>query len=54
MCRRQATAQFRVGVSSAIRRSSQAEASGDLAPKPMGGDRRSAAIEAQAETILSL
>ena len=54
MSRRQAAAQFRVGVSSAIRWTSQAEASGDLAPKPMGGDRRSAAIEAQAETILSL
>jgi transposase len=54
MSRRRAAAQFRVGVSSAIRWSSQAETSGDIAPKPMGGDRRSAAIEAQAETILSL
>jgi transposase len=33
---------------------SQAERTGDLTPKPQGGDRRSAAIEAQAETILSV
>ena len=52
--RRQAAAHFRVGISSAIRWVAQADATGDLRPKPMGGDRRSAAIEAQAETILSL
>jgi transposase len=40
-------------VLSAIRWVAQVEVSGDLRPKPMGGDRRSAAIEAQAETILS-
>ena len=51
---RQAAAHFRVGVSSAIRWVGQAEATGDVRPKPMGGDHRSAAIEAQAETILSL
>ena len=54
MSRRQAAARFRVGVSSAIRWVAQADATGDLRPKPMGGDHRSAAIEAQAETILSL
>ena len=54
MSRRQAAAHFRVGVSSAIRWVAQAEATGDLRPKPMGGDHRSAAIEAQADTILSL
>ena len=54
MSRRQAAAHFRVGVSSAIRWVWQAEATGDLRPKPMGGDHRSAAIEAQAATILSL
>ena len=54
MSRRRAAAHFRVGVSSAIRWVAQAEACGDLRPKPMGGDRRSAAIEAQADTILSL
>jgi transposase len=54
MSRRRAAGLFRVGVSSAIRWVAQAETCGDLRPKPMGGDRRSAAIEAQAETILSL
>jgi transposase len=54
MSRRRAAAHFRVGVSSAIRWAAQAEATGDLRPKPMGGDHRSAAIEAQAETILAL
>ena len=54
MSRRRAALKFQVGVSSAIRWTAQADASGDLAPKAMGGDRRSAAIEAQAGTILSL
>ena len=54
MSRRRAAAHFRVGVSSAIRWVAQADATGDVRPKPMGGDHRSAAIEAQAETILSL
>ena len=54
MSRRRAASKFQVGVSSAIRWTAQADASGDLAPKAMGGDRRSAAIEAQAGTILSL
>ena len=47
-------AHFQVGVSSAIRWAARVEKSGDLSPKPQGGDRRSAAIEAQADTILSL
>ena len=54
MSRRRAAAHFRVGVSSAIRWAAQAEATGDLRPKPQGGDRRSKAIEAEAETIVSL
>jgi transposase len=54
MSRRRAASKFQVGVSSAIRWTAQADASGDLAPKAMGGDRRSGAIEAQAGTILSL
>ena len=32
----------------------QARASGNVAPKPQGGDRRSQAIEAQADRILAL
>jgi transposase len=54
MSRRGAAAHFQVGVSSAIRWAAQVEKSGDLSPKPQGGDRRSAAIETQADTILSL
>ena len=54
MSRRQAAAHFKVGVSSAIRWVAQALAAGDVAPKRQGGDRRSGAIEAQADFILSL
>jgi transposase len=52
MSRRQAAEHFKVGVSSAIRW--VALATGDVKPKRQGGDRRSAAIEAQADFILSL
>jgi transposase len=54
MSRRRAAAHFQVGVSSAVRWAAQSEKTGDLAPRPLGGDRRSAAVEAQADTILSL
>ena len=54
MSRRQAAAHFKVGGSSAIRWVAQALATGDVAPKRQGGDRRSAAIEAQGDVILSL
>ena len=51
---RAAAAHFRVGVSSAIRWVAQARETGEVAPKRQGGDRRSQAIEAQAERILAL
>ena len=51
---REAAAHFRVGVSSAIRWVAQARETGGVTPKPQGGDRRSQAIEAQAERILAL
>ena len=54
MSRRQAAEHFKVGASSAIRWVAQALATGDVKPKRQGGDRRSAAIEAQADFILSL
>jgi transposase len=54
MSRRQAAAHFRVGVSSAIRWMAQAQNTGDVRPKPMGGDHRSAPIEAQAQFLLSM
>jgi transposase len=54
LSRRQAAAHFKVGVSSAIRWVAQALSTGDVRPKRQGGDRRSSAIEAQADFILSL
>ena len=54
MSRREAAAHFRVGVSSAIRWVTQARETGEVTPKRQGGDRRSQAIEAQAERILAL
>ncbi|QOZ11826.1 IS630 family transposase [Bradyrhizobium sp. CCBAU 51765] len=51
---REAAAHFRVGVSSAIRWVAQARRTGEVTPKPQGGDRRSRAIEGQAERILAL
>jgi transposase len=54
MSRRKAAAHFGVGVSSAIRWVAQARETGGVTPKPQGGDRRSRAIEAQAEGILAL
>ena len=54
MSRRRAAQQFRVGASSAVRWMAQASETGDVAPKPQGGDRRSQAIEAQAGRILAL
>jgi len=54
MSRREAAAHFRVGVSSAIRWVAQARETGEVTPKLQGGDRRSQAIEAQAERILAL
>jgi transposase len=54
MSRRQAAAHFQVGPSSAIRWVAQEEETGDIAPKKLGGDQRSKAIEAQADVILAL
>jgi transposase len=54
MSRRRAAEHFKVGTSSAIRWVARVLATGDVAPKPQGGDRRSAAIEAEGDFILSL
>ena len=54
MSRRQAAVHFKVGTSSAIRWVARALTMGDIRPKPQGGDRRSAAIEAEADFIVSL
>lgn len=52
LSRRQAAARFGVGVSSAIRWYAEFKASGRLASRPQGGDRRSGAIEAHADFLL--
>lgn len=52
--RRSAAARFGVGVSSAIRWCAQAREVGSVAPGPLGGDRRSARIEAHTGLILGL
>ena len=49
-----AAARFGVSVASASRWCERAGATGDLAPKPRGGDQRSQGIEAHAERILTL
>jgi transposase len=52
--RRAAAARFGVSVSSAIRWCTLARAAGSVAPGPLGGDRRSARIEAHAAPIRGL
>ena len=54
MSRRQAAERFGVSPASAIRWCTRQRASGTPAAKPMGGDRHSGRIEAQAEVILAL
>lgn len=51
---RQAAARFGVSASSAIRWRALERAQGDARPKAIGGDRRSARLEAHAGTIRSL
>jgi transposase len=52
MSRRQAALRFGISASSAIRWAQRVEASGQLAPKKQGGDRKSKRIEAHADFIL--
>ena len=54
LSRRAAAARFGVSVSSAIRWAELARSSGGVAPKPVGGDHRSARIEALAPLILGI
>ncbi len=51
---RQAAARFGVSPASVSRWRALARTQGDARPGPLGGDRRSARVEAQAELILSL
>ncbi len=52
LSRRQAAARFGVSISSAIRWTSRARTTGDVGPRRLGGDKRSARIEALAPVIL--
>ncbi len=52
LSRHQAAARFGVSVSSAIRWAALERTTGEVTPKPQGGDRRSERIEAQAGFIL--
>lgn len=51
---RGAAARFGVSAASAIRWRALSRQTGDVRPGPLGGDRRSGRIEAQAEVILGL
>ena len=51
---RAAAARFKVSAASISRWRAQERRAGDLRPGPLGGDRRSGAIEAQSGTILRL
>jgi transposase len=48
----EAAARFDVSIATAIRWQAQKRTSGDIMPRPRGGDRRSGRIEAEAEFIL--
>ena len=52
LSRHQAAARFGVSVSSAVRWAALERSTGEVTPKPQGGDRRSDRIEAQAGFIL--
>jgi len=53
LSRRKAAERFGVSISSAIRWTSLRRRTSDVRPKPQGGDKRSARIEAQAPLILA-
>jgi transposase len=54
LSRHRAAERFGVSAASAIRWCALQKATGSLAPKPLGGDRRSRRIEAHAELILGM
>lgn len=54
LSRRKAAERFGVSISSAIRWTSLRRRTGDVRPKPQGGDKRSGRIEAHAALILGL
>ena len=54
MSRRDAAVRFGVAASTAIKLADQWRRTGDVRPRPQGGDKRSYRIEAHAEEILAL
>jgi transposase len=54
MSRNAAAKRFGVGIASAVRWVARFEATGEISPSPMGGDRRSHRIEAHGEYLLGL
>ena len=54
MSRRDAAVRFGVAASTAIKLADQWRRTGDVQPRPQGGDKRSYRIEAHAEAILAL
>ena len=54
LSRRSAARRFGVAVSTAIKWADQWRRTGDVGPRPQGGDRRSHRIEAHSEEILAL
>ena len=54
MSRRDAAVRFGVAASTAIKLADQWRRTGDVRPRPQGGDKRSYRIEAHAEAILAL
>jgi transposase len=53
MSRRKAAERFGVSISSAIRWTARVRRTGDVGPRPLGGDKRSGRIEAYAAVILA-
>ena len=54
LSRNAAAKRFEVGIASAVRWVKQFEATGEMSPKPLGGDRRSGRIEAHHDYLMGL
>ena len=54
LSRNSAAKRFEVGIASAVRWVKQFEATGEMSPKPLGGDRRSGRIEAHHDYLMGL
>jgi transposase/transposase-like protein len=54
LSRNSAAKRFEVGIASAVRWVKQFEATGELSPRPLGGDRRSGRIEAHHDYLMGL